>query len=85
MSKVREGGGDFGGGVVVCVVEGLLAAGGGGAGEGVGDDAVGEDGEVHDVCRTGDQCLRDCRELHSSAWNLYYSLKKEKVSVISAT
>jgi hypothetical protein len=37
------------------------------------------------VVETGDQCLRDCRELHSSAWDLYYSLKKEKGSVISAT
>ncbi len=47
MSEVGKGGGDFGGGVVVGVVEGLLAARGGGGGEGVGDGAVGEDGEVH--------------------------------------
>lgn len=53
MGKVREGGGDLGGGVVGGVVECLLAPGRGGAGEGVGDGAVGEDGEVHGASRIG--------------------------------
>lgn len=68
VGKVREGGGDLGGGVVVGIVKCLLARGRGGAGEGVGDGAVGEDGEVHDGSGIGRSVLRgDCRELHSSA------------------
>jgi len=58
VSKVWEGGGDFGGGVVVGVEKCLLAAGSRGTGEGVGDGAVGEDGEVHDGCRNGRSVLK---------------------------
>lgn len=50
MGDVREGGADFSGGMVVSVVQGLLTAGRGGSGEGVGDGAVRENGEVHDGC-----------------------------------
>lgn len=59
MGDVGEGGGDLGGGVVAGVEDGLLAARGGGAGEGVGDGAVGEGGEVHDDDGIGRELLEE--------------------------
>ncbi len=84
MSKVWEGGGDFGGGVVVGVEKCLLAAGSRGTGEGVGDGAVGEDGEVHDGGGDEQLLLEGLLRASQQAWDSYSPLKKEKDSAISA-
>jgi len=84
VGDVGEGGGDFGGGVVVGVVDGLLAARRGGGGEGVGDGAVGEDGEVHDGGGDEQVLLEGLLRASQQAWDSYSPLKKEKDSAISA-